>query len=415
MSAAVVLHAFKTVKLGLDEDTARQLGNEQETVEYVSFIDALDYDPQLRRWVHSSLPNTSLSTLSRNLHLSPSNTCLQPRPPTPVLSPAPIPPCALTTTLYFLARAKLLIASGVEYQHGVLLRSAFEQDCDQGTMDWEQFRAFCGKYQGNPIAQFGEDIGKTLISQEGVVTLAALDTLLTALKYSKPRLKGNTEQNTGPLPPPVLSKPLARLSFRLMQRYSSIPAAFRRFDRDQDGLISYADFTESLQDLNLDFTVSEISEIFNQLGGPTALSYHHFANIKGDPAFPQAGDSRKGRPHRERISSHSESPNRLYFGTGRRSPHGSLPSQVNPAHSYGLKTPFSDDISEVLQNSFEKEYLERLRKRQDLYKRREKAQSRAPTNSERLRNAAIRKKLEGEKAKREWKMPKFERKEGLRK
>jgi len=413
VSAALVLHTLKTVRLGLDEDTARQLRSELETVEYVSFVDALDYDPQLRRWVNSSLPSTSLSALSRNLQLSPSNTCLQPRPPSPALSPEPSTPSALTTTLYFLARAKLLTVSGVEYQHGLMLRSAFEQESEKGTMDVEQFREFCGRYQGNPIVHFGEDIVKTLIS-EGKVTIAALDTLLAALKYSKPMLKGNIEQNTGPRPPPVLSRLLERLSFRLMQRYSSLPAAFRKFDRDQDGLISYTDFTESLRDLNLDFSPAEVREIFTQLGGPNALSYTHFASIKGDPVFPQFEESLKGRTAKDRKVTSSESPNRLYFGSGRRSPHSNLPSQANPDHCYGLKTPFSDDISEVMQNSFEREYLDRLRKRQEMYQRREKAQSRAPTNSERLRNAAIRKKLEGEKGKSKWKMPKFEQKEAFR-
>ena len=295
-----------------------------------------------------------------------------------------------------------------------MLKSAFDQESVTKEMDIEQFRVFCGRYAGNLIVKFAEDIGKTLINADGKVTLAALEALSTALKYSKPVIKGNSEQNTGLLAPPTNSKPFERLAFRLTQRYSSLPVAFRRFDRDQDGVISYADFTESVQELNLDLTTPEIQDIFLQLGGQTTLAYHHFAKIKGDPMFPLLEKEPKVREIREQTGQSSESPSRLYFGPGRRSPHSSLPSHINPEHTYGLKTPFSEDISHLLSNSFEQEYLEKLRKRQELYMRREKTQSRAPTNSERLRNAAIRRKLDGNREKRQWKMPKFERKEEVR-
>jgi len=95
----VVLETLKGLKLGLDEETMRRLMSETEGIEYGSFIDSLDYDPRLRRWVNPACASTSLSTLSRNLQLSPSNTCMQPTPPSPKSIPTSSAPSAAITTL----------------------------------------------------------------------------------------------------------------------------------------------------------------------------------------------------------------------------------------------------------------------------------------------------------------------------
>ena len=276
-------------------------------------------------------------------------------------------------------------------------------------MDAPSFKAFCKRYLTNALSPHADQLLATLQTEHGSITLAGtqhtgLDDLLTGLKYSKPLTKSKLGTAASLLPSPPLSKPLQRLSFRLLQRYHSLPLAFRLFDKDQDGLISLPDFQTAVNDLNLGLNSLEIEGIFQELGGKTGLSFDDFVKLKGDPVFPQ-----RERKVEVRKSQGSESPSRLYFGVGRHSPR-TLPSDLNPDHSYGLKNRYSDDISALLHNTFEREYLDKLKQRQDFYRKREQTQLRLSTNSERLRNEAIRRKLEGKSEKKEWKMSKFVRK-----
>lgn len=98
MPSTVLLDALKGVKLGLDEETARRLMNATEEIDYERFIDALAYDSQLRRWTQPTY-STPLSTLSRNLQLSASNTCVQPPAPASPKTQEPLSPTAAVKTL----------------------------------------------------------------------------------------------------------------------------------------------------------------------------------------------------------------------------------------------------------------------------------------------------------------------------
>lgn len=291
------------------------------------------------------------------------------------------------------------------------------------------FEAICKKFRNNPLCAL--DLVPVLADDTGTITEESLDALITAFKYAKAPdkfLRGEDyadrqhpeSQQQAMLPVPQMTKPMQELSFRIAQKYRNLPLAFSRFDRDGDGRIGERDFVESALELNLDVSESDILDLFALLDEDHQhfLSFSQFSRLKGDPRFPEVTrtqarysqkDTQSKSPSRPsvRIPTSSVSPSRLYFGP-RRPTKAELPSDRDPEHAYGSRTLFTEDVKDLISNVYEREFLEKLRRREEqLSLRKEKRHGATLTNAVILRNEAIKSRLAVNKPRQEWKLPRF--------
>lgn len=317
-------------------------------------------------------------------------------------------------------------------QHASLLRLQLQKHfAHTNQLAATEFKSICSRYRQNPINAFSDLIARTLSDTAGFISESAFDGLIAALKYTNVHGKSlhgmhhtekrHPESNAVVLKAPEGHKKLDALAFRLSQRYRNLPLAFVKFDRDHDGFVSKRDFTESVEELNIDLTSEDVDELFSLLDSSRqgSLTYDQFSRVKGDPHFPKL---EQRTPHQPRYASvslaqspspasrqsgpASVSPSRLYFGQ-RRQQKAELPSDKDPTHVYGHRTRFSEDIKELITNSYEREFLEKLRNRQQECLKRERKHLKLLTNAAVLRNEAIKERMEGKGERKSPRRPKL--------
>mmetsp|Transcript_822 Transcript_822/g.1801 ORF Transcript_822/g.1801 Transcript_822/m.1801 type:complete len:258 (+) Transcript_822:738-1511(+) len=209
-----------------------------------------------------------------------------------------------------------------------------------------------------------------------------------------------------------------RVYLRLMQKHHNLIQAFISVDGNYDGKVSIQEFSEALSSLNLLFTDYEIESMFASLDsqGKGYFNYEDFAKMKGDTKFSTTLRSGSSPPQGDptddlRTVTASSTRSRFYFGP-KRFQKMVLPSDANPSFSYGVASQPTDNIQDVLQHNFAKEYLTKLIASQG------KSVSVAPARSVKRstvasvkRAACIREKygLDREDTKALWKLSKFNR------
>ena len=295
------------------------------------------------------------------------------------------------------------------------------------------FQGVCNKFRNNPLCTYADGLITVLAGETGRITEEALDRLVIALKYTRIPAKSlhgirypdrrHPETQSSLLPVPALPRLVEELAYKVGQKYRSLQVAFMRFDRDGDGVVNETDFIKSVTELGLSIPDSELHSLFSLLDTDhsSKLSFSQFTRLKGDPHFPVV--ERTPRPakyvDREETQSMSPSqasgrrntssvtPSRLYFGA-RRTPRDILPSDRNPSHAYGSRTPYSDDVKDLISNTYEHQFLEKFHRHQlDLSLRKERRKGATLTHAVIVRNEAIRSRFEPKKPKKEWKLPKF--------
>lgn len=225
----------------------------------------------------------------------------------------------------------------------------------------EKFREVCERYKQNRLCGYGELIGVE-IGKGGVVDQERLEELYLALKYTQ--VLGRTIHVTAhpdardPPALPQLTRAVQSLAFKLSQRFHGLPSAFLKFDQDHDGFVSFSDFQQALADLGLSYSDSEIQAMFKFLDNEHTglLSLSAFSQLKGDPYFPAI----RGRERyaSQPVQSLPEPP----LAHKRRA---RLPSDRDPGYAYGAPTIFSEDMRDLLSNSYEKAYLETVKRREE--------------------------------------------------
>jgi hypothetical protein len=173
-----------------------------------------------------------------------------------------------------------------------------------------------------------------------------------------------------------------------------------------------------LAGLNLLFTDFEIEGMFTALDshGKGHFNYEDFAKMKGDTRFSlnqRSGSMPQAATIHEdgRTATASSVRSRFYFGP-KRFQKIVLPSDVNPSFSYGVASQPTDNIQDVLQHNFAKEYLTKLTQINS------KAESIAPTRRVKRGTVASVKRagyiremysLDQKVAKPHWKLSRFSR------
>jgi len=256
-------------------------------------------------------------------------------------------------------------------QQVALFRTVLEKAYDgNSSLAVEKFREVCERYRQNKLCGYGELIGEEL-GKGGVVDRERLEELYLALKYTQVlgrTIHGVAHPDIEPSPLPQLTRALQSLAFRLSQRFHGLPSAFLKFDQDHDGFVSFSDFQQALADLGLAYSDSETQAMFKLLDSERTglLSLAAFSQLKGDPYFPAI----RGR---ERYASQPlQTLPQPPLAHKRRA---RLPSDRDPGFAYGAPTVFSEDMRDLLSNSYERAYLEKVKRRQGAGKGRKVARA----------------------------------------
>jgi Ca2+-binding EF-hand superfamily protein len=225
----------------------------------------------------------------------------------------------------------------------------------------EKFKGICERYRQNRLCGYGEQIAEDA-GKEGAVAKEKLEELYVALKYTQVAGRSiHCAAHPVPHNPPLpkLSHILQSLASKLTQRYRGLPSAFLKFDQDHDGFISFSEFQQGLSDLGLAYSDSQSQEMFTLLDNDRTglLSLAAFSQLKGDPYFPAI----RGR---ERYASQPAQTLLEPLPVAHKV-HVRLPSDHDPRFTYGAPTVFSEDIRDILSNSYEKAYLEAMKRKEE--------------------------------------------------
>lgn len=141
---------------------------------------------------------------------------------------------------------------------------------------------------------------------------------------------------------------------RILERFKNLSKAFINFDTDCDGYLTYDEFYGGVCRLNNSFQDNEVTEIFKSLDitGKEYLTFEDFGyleTMKRSMSPPRKANSNK--------VSRSTTP---YGMRSHNTIYRKLPSEVNPEYAYGLNPKQPETIKEILNNTYQKQYLDKL-------------------------------------------------------
>ena len=141
---------------------------------------------------------------------------------------------------------------------------------------------------------------------------------------------------------------------RILERFKNLSKAFINFDTDCDGYLSYDEFYRGVCRVNNAFQESEVSEIFKSLDitGKEYLTFEDFGYLESM--------KRSMSPPRKANSNQVSRSNTPYGMKSQYTIYRKLPSEVNPDYAYGLNPKQPETIKEILNNTYQKQYLDKL-------------------------------------------------------
>lgn len=141
---------------------------------------------------------------------------------------------------------------------------------------------------------------------------------------------------------------------RILERFKNLSKAFINFDTDCDGYLSYDEFYGGVSRVNNTFQENEVSDIFKALDitGKEYLTFEDFGYLETM--------KRSMSPPRKANSNKVSRSNTPYNMRSQNTIYRKLPSEVNPDYAYGLNPKQPETIKEILNNTYQKQYLEKL-------------------------------------------------------
>jgi hypothetical protein len=274
------------------------------------------------------------------------------------------------------------MSTGLDFRRLAALELAYESSPKDGgnSVKSEIFLKAIHKFKPAIADEIWSEAVTTLKGEDGSIPHDNILKLLQAAKFARVVTSSNKrEEYSGPshmqtligYSPRDIANPsrkhLEQVYQRLMQKHHNLIQAFISVDGNyvsatQDGKVSIHEFSEAMAGLNLLFTDYELEGMFKTLDsqGKGYFNYEDFAKIKGDARLnaANAGPAKADVVEGSRSASLCSTRSRMYFGPKRVQ--AVLPSDANPSFSYGVATLPTDNMQDVLQHNFAKEYLSKL-------------------------------------------------------